>query len=248
MVRGAVTASVLAMLARRTSLVESELLGLRHVVRPGDVCIDVGAAIGCYTAALSRIVGEHGVVHSVEPLPLAYPVLSAVLRLREAPNVRRHKVALGQACRAVMSVPFHHGRPVTERAFLKSGASGRGANVEFDYDMEVVVPTTTLDAFCADEGIDRLSFVKADVEGAELMLLSSGARTIVRHRPALLLEVEERHARRYGHSADDVLAWLREQGYRMHRWAAGAWEPISRLCPERNTYLFAAAERCAEGG
>ncbi|MBB5956403.1 FkbM family methyltransferase [Saccharothrix tamanrassetensis] len=238
-VRGAAVAGALRVLARVTPFIEPELIGLRDVVRPGDVCVDIGAALGLYTVSLSRLVGPHGRVHSVEPLVFAHPALSYLLRPREGRNVVRHCVALGtREGQDVMSVPVRHGLPVTGRSFLTAGADGLGSNVEFDQHLEVLVRTDTLDRFCAANGIERLDFVKADVEGAELRVLQGGADTIERFRPKLLLEVEERHVRRFGYRSQDLVEWLAERGYRMHAWQRNAWQQVDRIRPDVRNYLF----------
>lgn len=238
-VRGAALAGALRVLARLTPFIEPELIGLRDVVRPGDVCVDIGAALGLYTVTLSRLVGPQGTVHSIEPLVFAHPALSYLLRPREGRNVVRHSVALGTSeGRDVMSVPVRHGSPVTGRSFLTSGADGLGSNAEFTDHLEVVVRTDTLDRFCAANGIERLDFVKADVEGAELRVLQGGTETIERFRPKLLLEIEERHVRRFGYRALDVRDWLAERGYRMHAWHRNSWRQVDRIDDRVRNYLF----------
>ena len=66
------TASAVTSLARWTPYLESELCGLRTLVRPGSVCIDVGSAADLYTTVLSRLAGPAGRVYSIEPLPFAH--------------------------------------------------------------------------------------------------------------------------------------------------------------------------------
>ncbi|HEX7306335.1 FkbM family methyltransferase [Lentzea sp.] len=238
--RSAAVVAGLQALARLTPYAEAELLGLRKVVKPGDVCVDVGAALGLYTVTLSRLVGPHGTVHSVEPLVFAHPTLSYLLRPREGRNIRRHSVALGteESGREVMSVPVRHGNPVTGRSFLTAGADGLGSNEEFDQHLDVVVRTDTLDHFVEENGIGRLDFVKADVEGAELRVLEGAKGTIERLKPAFLLEIEERHVTRFGYHAKDVADFLTERGYRMSTWHGGEWKPTRAIGDEVRNYLF----------
>jgi len=238
-VRGAAVAAGLRVLATVTPYVEPELVGLRGVVRGGDVCLDIGAALGLYTVVLSQIVGPHGTVHSVEPLVFAHPALSYVLRPREGRNVVRHSVAFGtEDGREVMSVPVRHGVPVTGRSFLTAGSNGLGSNVEFAEHLEVVVRTQTLDGFVAEQGITRLDFVKADVEGAELRVLEGGSSVVEELRPKILLEVEERHVARFGYGAQDVVAWLAERDYGMKVWRQGGWRTVTRVTDDVRNYLF----------
>jgi hypothetical protein len=103
-----------------------------------------------------------------------------------------------------------------------------------------VVKTDTLDHFVEEQKITQLDFVKADVEGAELRVLEGGKETIERFKPALLLEIEERHVERFGYRAQDVADFLTERGYRMSTWQANRWVPTGKIGGEMRNYLFRA--------
>lgn len=230
-------------LARADRWVEPEVLGLRGLVRPGDVCLDVGAALGLYTAELSRLVGPSGVVHSLEPLPFAHVTPSRLLGLRDRPNVRWHRLALGAAAgTARMSVPLRDGRFVTGRSFLVPGSHGLGSNAEFEDHVEVAVETLTLDAFADRLGLDRVDFVKVDVEGAEFDVLRGGVEVVERDSPTFLLEVEERHLDRFRRTPDTVREWLADRGYRMSAWDGSGWREVRRVDESRRNYLFSRGE------
>jgi FkbM family methyltransferase len=234
--RPSLTAAAVGLLARRTPYLERELAGLADVVGPGSVCVDVGAAAGLYTVALSRLAGPTGCVHSVEPLSFAHPMWSRLLRAGTGPNVRHHTVALGaEPGTATMSVPVGRYGLVTGRSFLAWKTNGVGSNAEFAHQVDVAVQVDTLDGLCA--GFPRLDFVKIDVEGGELDVLRGGRRTVERFRPAMLIEIEARHVARYQHSTADVVAWLTGRGYRMHLWDNG-WRATSGVSAHARNYLF----------
>jgi FkbM family methyltransferase len=234
--RNTLTAATISLLSRRTHYLEPELSGLSDVVETGGVCVDVGAAAGIYTAALSHLVGPSGRVHSVEPLAFAHPLWTRLLHTRAAPNVTHHPVALGaEPGTATMSVPVGRYGPVTGRSFLAWKTSGLGSNTEFATQVDVVAKVNTLDALCA--GFDRLDFVKIDVEGGELDVLRGGRHVIDAFRPALLIEIEARHISRYAHTPADVTDWLLGRGYTMHVWHRG-WQPTSSVCAHARNYLF----------
>jgi FkbM family methyltransferase len=242
-VRATLTASAITALARWTKWLESELLGLSSVVGPGSVCIDVGSAAGLYTVRLSRLAGPSGLVHSVEPLPFAWPAWNRVLQSRSAPNVRHHFVALGsEPGQASMSVPMGRYGLVTGRSFISQHCSGLGSNVEFAQHIEFPVPVSTLDGLVAEAGLKRLDFIKVDVEGAELHVLQGGKDVIESFRPAMLLEIEGRHTERYDYTPDDVVSWLTERGYRMFSWQRG-WRPANVVTEQTRNYLFRADSR-----
>jgi FkbM family methyltransferase len=239
-----VTAALVTSLARWTPWLEPELAGLAELVRPGNVCVDVGAAAGRYTVALSELVGPAGQVHSVEPLSFAHPAWSRLLGARDRPNVRRHTLALAaQPGETTLSVPIGRFGPVTGRSFLAWQTDGVGSNAEFPGHADVLVPVDTLDQLCQRAGLTRLDFVKVDVEGAELHVLHGGAHTIDTLRPDLLLEIEARHVARYRYTAQDVAGWLTSRGYTMHVWHHG-WQPTAVVCPHTRNYLFRSGQSC----
>jgi FkbM family methyltransferase len=236
--RGRLTAAAIFGLAGCTPYVESEIRGLRQLVHPGDVCIDVGAAAGLYTVALSRLSGPNGRVHNVEPLPFANFSVARLVSAWQASNVCRHAVALGaQPGVGIMHVPLGRYGLVTGRSFLGRSAAGPDPNVEFATQVAVSVPIDTLDALCVREGIDRLHFIKIDVEGAELQVLEGGKQIITDSRPVMLIEVEARHTARYQRTPDEVTAWMLDRGYTMHTWQRG-WHPTCSIDSSTRNYLF----------
>lgn len=237
-VRDRLAAAAIDALARWTPYVESEICGLRELVRPGALCIDIGAAAGIYTVALSRLSGPTGQVHSVEPLPFANLHVARLLNVGSAANVRQHALALGaEPGIDFMSVPVGRFGLVTGRSFLDRRASGPDPNMEFARHVAVTVTVDTLDALCQREHIDRLDFVKIDVEGAELQVLEGGKAVIEELRPAMLIEIEARHTARYRSAPGDVTAWMHERGYAMFTWDRG-WRPAQSVEPGTRNYLF----------
>jgi FkbM family methyltransferase len=236
--RPALTNAAVRLLARRTPYLEAELLGLPDLVGPGSVCIDIGAAAGIYTQALSYLVGDKGQVHSVEPLPFAHPLWSRMLRAHAAPNVRRYVGALGlEPGKGVMSVPMGRYGLVTGRSFLTGRNNGLGSNTEFQGHVDVVVEVDTLDGLCDRAGMTRLDFIKIDVEGAELHVLEGGRQAVETFRPAILVEIEARHIDRYQHSTADIVDWLVKRDYTMHVWQNG-WRRADIVSAETRNYLF----------
>jgi FkbM family methyltransferase len=236
--RRAVVSAAVGLLARRQRGVDPEVLGLAQLVGPGSVCVDVGAAAGLYTAALSDLAGPTGQVHSVEPLRFVHPVVTRLLAVEHRPNVWQYHVALGaESGVGTMSVPIGPYGLVTGRSFLARPAGGLGSNSEFAGQIEVVVPVDTLDALCDRAGLSRLDFLKIDVEGAELAVLQGGTEAVESFRPTILLEIEARHIARYPHSAQDTADWLIRRGYTMHTWQRD-WCRTATVCDHTHNYLF----------
>ncbi|MEU8350960.1 FkbM family methyltransferase [Streptomyces sp. NPDC048845] len=231
--------ALLRQAGRKVPFVEDEVAGLDQVVRPGDVCLDIGAEYGLYTYSLSALVGPRGTVHSFEPLPGPSRVVATGSLLLSCENVRHHQLALGrEPGQATMSLPFRRRLPVHGRAFLTSGADGLGPNTEFASARELAVNVATVDALAAAGCFHRVDFIKADVEGAEPAVLAGAERTIERNRPTLLIEIETRHLAKYGDRAEELVDRLDRWGYHMHIWHAGEWHRTNAVTQTHRNYLF----------
>lgn len=233
--------SVLTAGARRWAFLESEVRGLASVVGSGDVCMDVGAEYGLYSVPLARLVGATGHVFAVEPTPNLVQRLRFTARALGTRSVTVAPVALGaQSGWGELSVPRRWGLPVHGRSYLKDGSIHPGPNIEFGSAATISVRVQTLDGLCDELGVDRLDFLKVDVEGAELAILK-GAEMVWRHRPAIMLEIEDRHLSRYGNRAADVFTLLSNNSYSMFGWLGEQWQSLGGPHRALRNYLFTPA-------
>lgn len=217
---------------------EPELLGLAQVVRPGDVCFDIGAAYGMYTYPLASLVGPAGQVHSFEPLPNPYRILAAGRRVAGSGHIHVYNAALGpEAGSHRMTLPYRFGLPIHTWAHLQIGLR-QGRKVSFSSSRTLTVQVRTVDEICDRQGISRVGFMKIDVEGFEAGVLTGARRILEESRPTLLLEIIERHLDKYGMTSDDIVGFLRKQGYAMYAWATGRWVRVDRVTAGRRNYLF----------
>jgi FkbM family methyltransferase len=214
---------------------------LPRFVRQGDVCVDAGANVGRYTVALSRLVGRSGAVLAFEPGSYAFQVLSLVVRFLRLRNVVPHRVALGERPGDVaLAVPRLDGSPLadTESAHVMDTAE-EGVSVE-------TVRCVPLDDFAADLSGRRVTFVKCDVEGAELFVLRGALCVLREHRPVVLCEVAERLTARYGHRPSDVFDALAAQGYDRFVLRQGRLDAAGSGGPDGGNYWFLPRGGCAQ--
>jgi FkbM family methyltransferase len=178
---------------------------VERLVRPGDVCFDVGANIGWYTLLLSSLVEPTGEVHAFEPHPRAFEALREnVLLSRGQARIELNQVAMGRATgRAELRTP---GESLYSSIYRPPADGGRIDAVEL----------VTLDGYCQTKGIGRVDFVKCDAEGAEEDVFRGGERLIVDADvpPVIQVEVNPTTAAFSGRAATDLLEWLRDaRGY-----------------------------------
>lgn len=228
---------VVQWLSRRTASVEPEAAALDRYLPEGAVCCDIGAEYGLYTLTFASRPGTS--VVSFEPLPGPNAFLTRVLRWLGADNVELRRHALGDVARSgSMSLPRRRGLPVHGRAFLADEADGLGPNVEFAGEQRLPVTVSTLDTVLEERGVDRLDLIKVDVEGYEPAVLRGAARSIERFRPALLVEIEDRHLAKFGADGTTVVDLMRAHGYGMATLVEGRWVPTERVTEAARNYLF----------
>src|ERR1051325_11713935 len=180
-----------------------------RTVTAGQRFVDVGASWGIYTYALARSGVE---VEAFEPQLACCRILYAYAARH--PNVRVHRAALGAGDgSAVLHVPVIEGRLARTSASLAHAATGAGGET-LDVDVR------TLDSY----EFSNVRAMKIDVEGAEVGVLRGAERTIQRHRPLLIIEIEQRH---HAEPIDQVLARITgDLGYDGHFLGTGVLRPL----------------------
>ncbi|GGJ30049.1 FkbM family methyltransferase [Neoroseomonas lacus] len=189
--------------------------------RPGTL-IDVGAHDGLITIPLARLPGSR--VMAFEPLPPAFARLQVALRAAFGgmpAHVECHAAALGDhAGEITLAMPVLDGIAQEQWASTaKDYAAHRSARVGVE---TFAVKLMRLDDF----GLTDVTGIKIDAEGAEYEILRGARETLLRCRPVLTLEVEERH--REG-STWAVPAFLDALGYDVVFELRGEWLPMAAL-------------------
>jgi FkbM family methyltransferase len=176
---------------------------VRRVLQLGDNAFDIGACFGWYSLLFGSIVGAKGQVHAFEPIPETFRKLQANLELNGATRVKANQSALG----AIVE---------TKTMYLPDiGSSGSLALHHFlrSY-QEVEVQITTLDDYLLGQGINQVSYIKADVEGGELDILR-GAQNVLDAPvgPIWQLEVQRDSTRRFGYEPEDLFRMMKAYKY-----------------------------------
>ena len=181
--------------------------------RPGTL-LDIGAHDGLLTLPLAALPGSR--VLAFEPLPAAFARLSAACA--GLAHVELRQEALGERSgEASLALPLIDGVPQEQWASTAKHYGGFGARVT---EQRLTVPLRRLDEF----GLTDLTAVKLDAEGAEYEILRGGRETLLRCRPVLTLELEERH--RAG-ATWSVPAYLDALGYDTWFELHGHWHPMA---------------------
>ena len=140
------------------------------------IAVDVGANIGQFAmAAAGRLKPVH--IHSFEPSRRTFESLQAAIRDAGMQAViEPHQFALSDREEQAVLYSSQHGAAIASLYDLHNPP------VAFKPEFSETVTTTTLDTFCANRGIERIDYLKIDVEGHELSVLRGASRMLSERR------------------------------------------------------------------
>ena len=144
----------------------------------GDVVFDCGANMGLFSAVASRYGAE---VYAFEAIPdIIDNYLSKTASMNE--NIRIQNVAVWDKEETLefSLVPDNIGASYTNQLHPQLHPHWNHNNFK-----QFTVPTITLDAFVEQNGIKRVDFIKADIEGAERNMLRGATRILKEFAPKL---------------------------------------------------------------
>ncbi len=184
----------------RDTLVLPEMLGEQgrdvygtadHGVQRGDIVLDGGANAGVFTRhALNQ--GASKVV-AIEPAPTALECLRRTFRTEiEAGRVVIYPKGVWNKDAELELTTSTELATTANSVALNRGAPGPK------------VLLTTIDALVRDLRLERVDFIKLDIEGAEKQALEGGRETIVRSKPRMAIALEHRRE-----DPDEIAALVR---------------------------------------
>lgn len=183
---------------------------LRGLFAPDWVVLDVGANIGFWTIPMASALSSRGCLHAFEPLASNFKRLGENVRENRLDHVvRLHQMGLSNQNAEL--------RLSLREDFLAGAETGNAAIVinlddeRFECTNITVVP---FDEIAPSLGINRLDFVKVDIEGHEDRFLAGARRSIQRYRPLIYLEINEPYYERCGVDPTGLFEqWQREVDY-----------------------------------
>lgn len=178
----------------RLALADGHELSAVLKLSNGGVFIDVGANVGAWSAVAA---GAFRQVQAFEP----NSALATMIRPLLPKNVIVHNVALSdEDGTATLFVPLIDGLAIAARASLEAGANGAAKTFPQQ------VNKRTIDSYA----FSQVDVIKIDVEGHEASVLRGAEATLRRERPALVVEIEERH---HEGGSEAIIGWVGAQGY-----------------------------------
>jgi FkbM family methyltransferase len=173
--------------------------------QPGDVIVDIGAGRGEDVFAFSRATGPAGTVWAIEPHPVSFGVLRKFCALNRLTNL----TALNYACVDAPAQLQIETLRVWESNYVRGGE-----HTPASYPVEGL----PFDTLCAEWAIERIDFLKMNIEGAERLALPGCRNALSRARFACVAAHDFRAARGEGEQFRTlalVREALREAGFEL---------------------------------
>ena len=199
---------------------------LLNIIKPGDICWDVGANIGFYTCLLASLVAGSGAVVAFEPAARTCGYLKENVSLNQFTNVT--VVNKGLSDKQEQRLLHYSEAGLAEGTASLKYTDGRAASERVTLD--------TIDNLIRE--LPAPEFVKIDVEGYQLEVLRGGEHFLKTRAPLLMAELKdvgETNRDIFG-ELEDYVANLGYQLYNIRKHSIQRCETLSDTT-ERNFFL-----------
>jgi FkbM family methyltransferase len=144
---------------------------------PGDVVLDLGGCYGDTALYFAMKVGQNGKVYSFEFIPKSLEIFNLNLNLN---THLKNRITIIES-----PLWSESGRTI----FYKD--NGGGSQVSFkDFNgREGIAVTITLDEFILKNRIEKIDFIKSDIEGAESFVLKGATKLLKKFKPKLAISI-----------------------------------------------------------
>lgn len=178
---------------------------LLHVLREGDLFVDIGANVGSYTILASSAIGARG--YCFEPVPSTYDRLMTNIRLNDLEEqVISLNVALGNSKGEIQFSSDQNcmNHVIADDEITKS---------------KIIVNVSTLD----EELKDAPFLMKIDVEGYETPSLEGAENTLKNKELCAVIMELNGSGSRYGYDESKILSMMSHYGFKTY-----SYKPFER--------------------
>lgn len=173
---------------------------LYSLIREDYVCFDIGANIGETTLNFAQL-AKNGKVYSFEPVPFLYERLTTNVGLNTFKNIELHNLAISD-----------NSDDLFFEAPKNRNSSGISLTKE-NSNTSMRVASNTLDEFVSSKQIEKIDFIKIDVEGFENYVINGAKQTLKKFKPMLFVEIDNRYLIPKNTSEKKLLTQLQQEFY-----------------------------------
>ena len=186
-----------------------------HLVPTSAIVLDCGANFGYNAVVLANTINI-AQMYCFEPQRIVFQQLAGNLILNNIYNAQAINCALGNTDGVLELNPVNY-----ESEWVNIGDTSLGQGGE-------VVNIAQLDSF----DLQRVDFIKLDVQGSELFVLEGAEKLIEKHLPDIFIEIEEHQLAKFDVKKEQIFNFLKNKGYNI--WRIDNEYPCDHICIARN--------------
>jgi FkbM family methyltransferase len=187
---------------------ETSHLLVRFLSKEEKPCfIDIGANIGLLSLYVLRHVPDTK-IYAFEPGPHQSSLFAkTIARNNLHKKIELNTIAVSNEKKEV-DFFVHDTQHVSGDGFKDTGRAGGTKTIK--------VSTMPLDSWWAENNYPKVTLLKIDTEGAELLILKGAITLIKKIKPVIILEISELNLTSYPYNSGDVLNILEELEYTIY--------------------------------
>jgi len=174
-----------------------------NLVKDNSVVFDIGSNIGWYSLGLSKT-RQKLQVFAFEPIPKTFNYLKKNIELNQLDNIQAYNHGLSNQNAEIQFYYYPEG----------SGNSSLADLAEDHNSVKINSTVKKLDDFVDENAIDRIDFIKCDVEGAELMVFQGGEKSIRHFKPIIFTEMLRKWASKFEYHPNEIIDFFKQLDYK----------------------------------
>ncbi len=155
-----------------------EFLANRLTAQSAPVVFDIGANVGDYSILVKKYL-PHSVLYAFEPCEATATIFEEKTATLSGVSFHRLGFSDSDGSATIYSYDLE-GESASVLASLEMRRPTQHGRIDVASAMEVKI--STIDNFCAQQQVERIDFLKLDIEGHELKALQGGARMLGEQR------------------------------------------------------------------
>lgn len=176
----------------------------KRLIKENDTVLDIGANIGFHTLYFAELTGVNGKIIAFEPIPINFKTLKNNVSLNNFPQIVLVNKALGNT-NSQMNI------------HINEQAQNPGAfNLFEDGVRNTIIECIKGDDYLQANNIEKIDFIKIDVEGYEYEVLKGLRQTISRFHPSIIFEYDRNYQLKMNADAGLIFDFLKELNYNFY--------------------------------
>ncbi|MDC1128585.1 FkbM family methyltransferase [Candidatus Pelagibacter sp.] len=165
-------------------------------IKKNDTIIDAGANQGVFSLSFKSQITNEGLIICIEPFDYATKKIKKNFKINNYSNYLIYKKTLSNHNK---KNKIYYSNHITDASI-----------VNHKFKKTKITESITIDKIVALNHLNKLNFIKLDIEGAELLAIKGGIKSIKRFKPIIYLEINN------SNSFKLIINLMKKIGYRSY--------------------------------